>query len=118
MIKIKRVYEAPAKADGYRILVDRVWPRGLTKRQVAVQEWAKELAPTTALRHYFSHDPKRWAVFQTRYRRELRVSQDAVQKLQALRRLVRTQTVTLVYRARDEKHNQAVVLNKIIRSCN
>jgi len=115
MLKIKRVYEKAEAADGYRILVDRVWPRGLTKRQVQVQEWAAALAPTTALRRFFGHDPKRWKVFQARYRRELKTNPEATEKLRELRARMHRQRVTLVYSARDEKHNQAVVLNKILR---
>jgi len=115
MLKIKRVYEAAEKGDGYRVLVDRIWPRGITKRQADVQEWATALAPSTALRRYFGHDPKRWKDFQAKYRRELKTNSLATEKLQALRERVRLQTVTLVYSARDEEHNQAVVLNKLLR---
>lgn len=111
MIKLKRVYEKPARADGTRILVERLWPRGLTKKRAAVDLWLKEIAPSDALRRWFGHDPARWREFQQRYRRELRQNKDAVQ---TLRREARAGTITLVYAARDEEHNGALVLKKYL----
>ena len=106
-IAVKRVYEPAAKSDGYRVLVDRVWPRGLKKEDAALDVWAKELAPSTALRKWFGHDPARWEGFRHRYASEL----DARASFwQALAVQAERHRVTLVYGARDEEHNQAVAL--------
>lgn len=105
-ILLKRVYEAPAASDGLRILVDRLWPRGLTKAEAAVDLWLKDVAPTTALRQWFGHDPAKWGEFQQRYRAELRTNP----ALDELRALARQGTVTLVYGARDQQHVHALVL--------
>lgn len=113
MLRLKRVYEPPARSDGQRILVDRLWPRGLTKKDAAVDEWMKDLAPSTELRRWFGHDPEKWPEFQRRYRRELRAHADLVGDLAA--RASRG-TVTLVYGARDEEHNDAVVLARVVRA--
>lgn len=110
-IKIKRAYEQSDKADGLRILVDRLWPRGLTKKKASVDLWLKDIAPSTELRKWFGHDPAKWKQFQTRYRKELREKKDA---LKLLRQKSKEQTVTLVYGARDEEHNEALVLKKIL----
>jgi uncharacterized protein YeaO (DUF488 family) len=106
-IRLKRVYEPAAAEDGLRVLVDRLWPRGLAKEKAAVDHWLKEAAPSTALRQWFGHDPARWPEFRERYRAELRENPTA---LAALRRLCRGQTVTLLYAASDPEHNNAVVL--------
>jgi uncharacterized protein YeaO (DUF488 family) len=111
MIQLKRVYEKPSRKDGLRILVDRLWPRGLTKSRAAVKLWMKDVAPSTELRKWFGHDPAKWKQFQVRYRRELREKQDA---LELLKEKSEQQTVTLVYGARDEKHNEALVLKRIL----
>ena len=110
MIKLKRVYERPSPEDGLRVLVDRLWPRGLTKERAAVDEWAKDVAPSTELRKWFGHDPAKWKQFQIRYRKELR-GKDA---LQSLKQKCEKQTVTLLYGARDEEHNEALVLKKVL----
>jgi uncharacterized protein YeaO (DUF488 family) len=110
-IRLKRVYEHPAPDDGVRILVDRLWPRGLRKADAAVDRWLKELAPSTALRQWFGHDPQRWPEFQDRYRAEL---VDKAELLQELRAFARRGTITLLYGARDECHNQAVVLREVL----
>lgn len=110
---MKRVYEPPSRSDGQRILVDRLWPRGLSKKDAAVDEWMKDLAPSTELRRWFGHDPAKWPEFQRRYRRELRAHADLVRDLAA--RASRG-TVTLVYGARDEEHNDAVVLARVLRA--
>ena len=94
-----------------RILVDRLWPRGLTKQRAALQLWLKDVAPSPELRKWFGHDPAKWKEFQARYREELREKSDA---LAQLREQARDHTVTLVYAARDEAHNEAVVLKKIL----
>jgi uncharacterized protein YeaO (DUF488 family) len=111
MIKLRRVYEKPSPADGTRILVERLWPRGLTKAHAAVDLWMKDVAPSTELRQWFGHDPARWKEFQTRYRKELRANKDAVK---LLRQKCREGTVTFVYGARDQEHNAALVLQKFL----
>ncbi len=111
MIQLKRVYEKPSRKDGLRILVDRLWPRGLTKDRAAVDLWLKDLAPSTELRTWFGHDPARWKQFQVRYRKELREKKDA---LNLLKEKSKDRTVALVYGARDEEHNEALVLKRIL----
>ena len=112
-VKIKRAYEPAGRADGYRILIDRLWPRGVSKEQARLDEWAKELAPSPELRRWFGHDPVRFEQFRRRYRDELA---DREAKLRELRRLARTGTLTLVYGARDTEHNGAVVLAELLRT--
>lgn len=112
MLKLKRVYEPPAPSDGTRILVDRLWPRGLTRRKAAVNTWMKEIAPSTGLRRWFRHDPAKWSEFTRRYRRELRAQRPLVDQLA---RLAARRRVTLVYSARDEAHNDARVLAAVVR---
>jgi len=112
MLQIKRAYEPAARTDGRRILVDRLWPRGLSKERVAIDDWMKELAPSTQLRRWFAHDPNKWPEFQRRYKQELRVHSDLIGRIASWARRGR---VTLVFGARDEQHNDAVVLAAIIR---
>ena len=111
MIRIKRVYSEPSPRDGMRILVDRIWPRGITKERARIVDWRKDLAPTTSLRKWFAHDSTKWNSFRRRYRTELKRSMEELQKLACLSG---KQTITLVYSAADEKHNQAVVLKELI----
>ena len=111
-IRLKRAYEPSAVADGYRILIDRIWPRGVTREKARLDEWARELAPSTELRTWFGHDPARFAEFRRRYSQEL-ASQE--EKLRELRGRARETTLTLVYAARDTEHNDAVVLAEILR---
>jgi len=111
MIQLKRVYEKPSRNDGFRVLVDRLWPRGLTKERAAVTLWLKDLAPSTELRKWFDHDPVRWKQFQIRYRKELREKKDG---LKLLRQKSKEQTVTLLYGARDEERNEALVLKDVL----
>ncbi len=111
MIQLKRVYEKPSRQDGFRILVDRLWPRGLTKDRAAVDLWLKDVAPSTELRKWFGHDPEKWKEFQTRYRKELKEQKEA---LSLLEQKSQERTVTLVYGARDQEHNEALVLKRII----
>lgn len=111
-IHIKRVYEPASADDGYRVLVDRLWPRGITKRVASVQEWPRELAPSQELRKWFAHSPERFEEFRRRYREELRDYEDA---LEALRVRGRRGTVTLLFGARDTEHNNAVVLAEVLR---
>lgn len=109
MVQTRRAYEAATRSDGYRVLIDRLWPRGVKKETLALDVWAKELAPSGDLRRWFGHDPGRWKGFVERYRRELRVPA-ARARLDDLARRAATGTVTLVYGARDEQHNDAVVV--------
>lgn len=111
MIKLKRAYEKPATADGCRVLVDRLWPRGLTKQKAHVALWLRDIAPSPRLRKWFSHDPDRWRAFQQRYWAELKDRRDLVSDL---RKKARSGTVTLVYAARDEDHNNAVALKRFL----
>ena len=111
MIALKRVYEAPASDDGLRVLVDRLWPRGLNREMAHLDRWEKELAPSDELRHWFSHDPEKWPEFRRRYREELE------EKLPQLREMVREThrgKTTLLYAAKDEQHNNAVVLKEFL----
>ncbi|MDI6910662.1 DUF488 domain-containing protein [Nocardioides sp.] len=110
-VRIKRVYDDPAKADGHRVLVDRVWPRGLSKADAAYDEWLKDVGPSTDLRRWFGHDPERFTEFAERYRAELDGS-DALARLRAIRDEHRV--VTLLFGARDTEHNQAVVLRDLL----
>jgi uncharacterized protein YeaO (DUF488 family) len=109
---IKRVYEEPGRADGTRILVDRLWPRGLSKERARVDLWLKDIAPSTELRKWFSHDPHKWAEFQRRYRQELKSKTD---QLAILREKAAQGPVTLLYGAKDESHNEAVVLLSLLQ---
>lgn len=110
-VQLKRAYCEPSESDGLRILVDRLWPRGLTKADSHIDEWAREIAPTPALRKWFNHDPKRWDEFCTRYKHELA---EHPRRIERLRDLAREGRVTLVYAARDEVHNHAVVLRDLM----
>ena len=111
MIQLKRVYEKRSRKDGWRVLVDRLWPRGLTKERAAVDLWLKDVAPSTELRQWFGHDPAKWKGFQARYRKELKQKKDA---LELLKQQSKERTVTLVYGARDKEHNEAQVLKSVL----
>ena len=111
-VRLKRAYEEPEISDGYRVLIDRLWPRGVAKTDAEIDEWARELAPTTALRQWFGHDPERFDEFRRRYQQELLEHGD---KLRELRGRARRGPLTLVYSARDEEHNDAVVLAELLR---
>jgi uncharacterized protein YeaO (DUF488 family) len=113
MVRIKRAYEPPEKSDGMRILVDRVWPRGVKKEKLDTALWMKDAAPSDALRKWFDHDPAKWEEFRKRYLKELERPQ-AREMLTEIARSAKKSTVTLVYSARDERHNQAVVLKEAI----
>jgi len=108
-LKIKRVYEKPGKEDGKRILVDRLWPRGLTKEKARIDLWLKDIAPTTELRKWFGHDPKKWKTFQAKYQQELNNNKEQVS---ILYEQLNKGVVTLVYGAKDEEHNEALVLKE------
>ena len=113
MVRIKRVHDKRGGADGVRILVDRLWPRGVTKGEVRIDEWRKDLAPTKALRQWFDHDPSKWEEFQLRYRKEMEVA-GKMDELRILGDRAGRGTITLVYAARDEERNNAVVIKKLI----
>jgi uncharacterized protein YeaO (DUF488 family) len=113
MIQVKRVYQEPSAHDGMRILIDRLWPRGVKKESAHIQEWRKDLAPSDVLRRWFKHDPGKWFEFRKRYRKEL----SGGNNMEALRRLAgiaKRKRITLVYGAADEQHNQAVVLKELL----
>ncbi|MBK5199805.1 MAG: DUF488 domain-containing protein [Methyloceanibacter sp.] len=110
-IKLKRAYEAPAPDDGMRILVDRLWPRGLSKQRAAIDQWMKDISPSTELRKWFGHDPSRWDEFRRRFAKEVHQHPEL---LEQLRSLARKGPITLVYSARDEAHNDAVELRHLI----
>jgi len=110
-IQIKRVYEKPDASDGFRILVDRLWPRGLTKEKAAADLWLKDIAPSTELRKWFNHDPEKWKEFQKKYQKELKENKEAVS---VLKEHLKQGPVTLLYGAKDQKHNEAEVLKNFI----
>src|SRR5437762_10379163 len=107
MILLKRAYEPPSASDGQRILVERLWPRGLSKSKAAIDLWLKQIAPSPELRTWFSHDPAKWKGFRERYRKELQKHPEAIDQLRAK---ARKGKVTFVYAAKDERHNSALVL--------
>jgi uncharacterized protein YeaO (DUF488 family) len=111
-VRLKRAYDPATPADGYRVLIDRLWPRGVSHERANLDAWEKELAPSTQLREWFDHEPGRFDEFRRRYVDELRSRRSA---LTALRRRARDGTVTLVYAAGDEEHNDAVVLAEVLR---
>ena len=112
-IRVKRVYEPAARGDGKRYLVDRVWPRGVKKESLSMVAWVKELGPSTELRKWFAHDPKKWVEFKKRYFKELRASKELWAPILAVSK---KGTVTLLYSAKDEEHNQAVALKAFLDS--
>jgi uncharacterized protein YeaO (DUF488 family) len=112
-INLKRAYDRPARSDGFRVLVDRVWPRGVSKEELKVDEWLKNVAPSTALRKWFRHDPEKWKEFRTRYFQELDSHADEVQLLCDKMRRGR---LTLIFAARNEHFNNAVVLKEYLES--
>jgi uncharacterized protein YeaO (DUF488 family) len=110
-VRIRRVYEPPTPDDGRRILVDRLWPRGLSKAKAAIDTWVKDVAPSTELRRWFGHDPARWDAFRQRYRQELAANPQALQRLLEA---AANGPITLLYAARDEQRNEAAVLQEIL----
>jgi len=112
MLKIKRVYDEPEKNDDFRILVDRLWPRGLTKQRASVDLWLKDVAPSNELRTWFSHDPAKWSEFQKKYKAELKEKSAILDSIQTLEK--EKKSITLVYGAKDTKHNNAVVLKDVL----
>jgi uncharacterized protein YeaO (DUF488 family) len=111
-VRLKRAYDEPAASDGHRVLIDRLWPRGLSRARTHLDDWDQALAPSTTLRRWFAHDPDRFDEFRRRYIDELRGERP---RLKELRRSAREGTLTLVYSARDSEHNDAVVLAEVLR---
>jgi len=114
MIRVKRIYESPDEKDGFRILVDRLWPRGLKKSSAHIDKWMKDIAPSTALRKWFNHEPEKWQTFKQRYDEELK-NNAAVADL--LKEINGNKNITFLYSARDEEHNQAIALQQFIKTC-
>ncbi len=113
MIKLKRAYEEPAKEDGFRILVERLWPRGLTKERARIDLWLKDIAPSPELRTWYSHDVAKWEQFRDRYFAELKLKKDLISQL---KQKEKQGTVTFIFAARDEQHNSALALKSFIES--
>ncbi|MBM6613864.1 DUF488 domain-containing protein [Desemzia sp. RIT804] len=111
---MKRIYEKASSSDGYRILVDRIWPRGVKKEDAHIDEWCKEITPTTEARKAFQHDPENFETFKTRYLKELDKNPEAPNFIQKVKELLNDQTVTLVYAAKDETYNHVVILKEYI----
>lgn len=113
MFKLKRIYDSAEPSDGYRVLVDRIWPRGVSKQKAGIDLWMKEIAPSDQLRKWFAHDAKRWIEFQKRYRDELKAKAALTEQLRELEKT--HHIVTLIYSARDDRHNQAVALCEVLQ---
>jgi uncharacterized protein YeaO (DUF488 family) len=112
MIKVKRIYDSSHEQDGYRVLVDRVWPRGVSKEKANLDLWLKEIAPSEELRKWFNHDQEKWEEFKKRYREELAGKQELLDQLRGLEN--QHKKVTLLYGAKDEEHNQAIILVSLL----
>ena len=112
MIKLKRVYEGPNPSDGFRVLVDRLWPRGISKEEAHIDEWLRDIAPSTELRKWFGHDPQKWPEFQRRYRDELKSNTQSLEKLLAD---TAGKDITLVYASREERYNNVTVLKEVLQ---
>lgn len=113
MIVLKRIYEPYSKEDGFRILVDRLWPRGISKERAKLDLWPKEVAPSTELRKWFDHDPKKWVEFKEKYRKELKDKQEYLEEIMDASK--KHKVVTILYGARDEVHNEAVVILEVLK---
>lgn len=113
VLKTKRVYEQATKDDGFRVLVDRLWPRGVSKQKAKLGLWFKDIAPSDTLRKWFGHDPKKWEGFEKRYKEELHEKRELVNQLKTLEK--KHKTITLLYGARDTEHNEAVVLANLLK---
>ncbi|MGZ7124311.1 MAG: DUF488 domain-containing protein [Halobacteriota archaeon] len=111
MIKLKRVYEQAEPSDGFRILADRLWPRGISKEEAHLDEWVRDIAPTTELRKWFGHDPEKWPVFESRYRAELKAKTQLLEKLLAD---AAGRDITLVYASREQRYNNVTVLKEVL----
>jgi uncharacterized protein YeaO (DUF488 family) len=113
MVRVKRVFEKAEKGDGWRVLVDRLWPRGMTKEKAKADVWMKDVAPSDALRKWFGHEPEKWTAFQKKYRAELAKNKPVLAELKKMEK--EHGTLTLLFGARDEEHNQAVVLAEVLK---
>lgn len=113
MIKLKRIYEKPEQSDGYRVLVDRLWPRGVSKEKASLDLWLKEIAPSTKLRQWFGHDVDKWTDFRNKYTVELKANSEVFDELKEVAK--KNTTVTLLYAARDETHNEAVIIRDLLK---
>lgn len=113
MLVVKRVYDPPAPQDGKRYLVDRIWPRGVSKDQAALDGWLKDLAPSTGLREWFNHEPEKWEEFKRRYQEEL-ASPEAASRMAGMKEQAARETVTLLFAAKDTQHNNAVALRTFL----
>lgn len=113
MIEIKRIYGKPAKEDGFRILIDRLWPRGVSKEKAKIDLWLKDIAPSDKLRKWFSHDVKKWNYFKTKYEVELENKLESIQRIKQIEK--KEKIVTLLYSAKDERHNNAIVLKEVLQ---
>ena len=113
MVKLKRAYESATRSDGYRVLVERLWPRGIKKTDLPLDEWLKDVAPSTELRQWFGHEPEKWSEFKRRYRKELN-AKPAADSLRALALRAEKSTVTLIFSSHDTEHNNAVVLKEVL----
>jgi len=113
-VQLKRIYDEPDSGDGYRVLIDHVWPRGVSRERARLNEWARELAPSDDLRRWFAHDPEKFEAFRARYRAELANRRSAIVELA---HRASSGRVTIVYAARDQQHNNAVVLAEVLRDC-
>ncbi len=116
MIQIKRAYMEVKESDGFRILIDRLWPRGVSKEKLKIDLWLKEIAPSSELRKAFGHDPKKWKEFQTKYRDELKEKSELLTQIKKLEEELGN--ISLIYAAKDEKHNNAVVLLELLNNQN
>ena len=116
MIKTKRIYNQNKDSDGFRILVDRLWPRGVSKERAALDLWFKEVAPSNELRKWFKHDPKKWELFKEKYRIEIMENKENFNKLKEI--VKKQNVVTLLYGAKDEEHNEAIVIKKLLENNN
>ena len=112
MINLKRVYEGASQSDGFRVLVDRLWPRGISKEEAHIDEWLRDIAPSTELRKWFGHDPEKWPEFQRRYRDELKSNKQSLEKLLAD---TAGKDITLVYASREQKYNNVTVLKEVLK---
>ncbi|KRN03332.1 hypothetical protein FD13_GL000115 [Levilactobacillus senmaizukei DSM 21775 = NBRC 103853] len=113
-IKCERIYTKPADLNGYRVLVDRLWPRGISKVNAHLDDWNKEVGPTTELRKWFNHEPEKFPKFNERYRAELKINPALTEFIQQVEKILPDQDVILLYGAKDEEHNQAVILKEVL----
>ncbi|MCL5795580.1 MAG: DUF488 family protein [Patescibacteria group bacterium] len=111
-MKLKRVYEKVEENDGFRILLDRLWPRGVSKEKAKLDLWLKEIAPSTELRKWFGHDPNKWTEFQKKYKLEIMANKEAFDQLKEIAKKIKN--ITLLYAARDDKHNEAIVIKNLL----